>query len=98
MSNSWDNLIMNLSHVIKLDLDSMIASLLSQELRKKSLEKPTSSLEEHTLTSKRSNSKFGKANNSITSSGNFKGKGGIRCIYKDKVGYNSSIVTSSKSN
>lgn len=65
---------MNLSHATKLSLDSVIASLLSKELRRKSLEKPTSSSKKQTLVSKGSNSKFGKANNGNTGSGNFIGK------------------------
>lgn len=38
MSNSWNNLIMSLSHVKELTMDSMVASLLLEELRRKSLE------------------------------------------------------------
>lgn len=33
MSDSWDNLIMSFSHITKLDMDSVVASLLSKELR-----------------------------------------------------------------
>lgn len=42
---------MSLNYVTKLDLDSMITSLLSKELKRKSLKKPTSSLGEQTLVS-----------------------------------------------
>ncbi|KAK6267017.1 hypothetical protein QUC31_017854 [Theobroma cacao] len=36
MPDSWDNLIMNLSHVKVLDVDSIVASLLTEEMRSKS--------------------------------------------------------------
>lgn len=46
MSDSWDNLIISLSHVTKLDLDFVVASCLAEELRRKSLENVISSSRE----------------------------------------------------
>ena len=41
MPNSWDNLIMSLSLSLFLDLDSVVASLLIEELRRKLSPDPT---------------------------------------------------------
>lgn len=43
MSNFLDNLITSMNHLIKLDMNSVVASLLWEELRRKSLETTTSS-------------------------------------------------------
>lgn len=49
MPDSWDNLIMNLSHVTKLDMNSVITSLLSNDLRRKHLEASTPALRSQAL-------------------------------------------------
>ena len=36
MSKSWDNLVMNLSHIETLKIESVVASLLTEEIRRKS--------------------------------------------------------------
>lgn len=55
MLDSWDNLIISLNHVTKLDMDYPVASLLLEELGKKSLETTTSSLRLQALVSEESN-------------------------------------------
>lgn len=87
MSNPWDNLIMSLIHVTKLDLDSMIASLLLEESRRKSLEKPTSSSRVQALVSEGSKGKTRNLDIGDIDNGNFKPRSDIKCFYGDKVGH-----------
>lgn len=85
MSNPWDNLIMSLIHVTKLDLDSMIASLLLEESRRKSLEKPTSSSRVQALVSEGSKGKTRNLDIGDIDNGNFKPRSDIRLVTLKRI-------------
>lgn len=70
----WDNLIMSLSYVTKLDIDSIIASFLLEELRRKPLEPSISTLRSHALVSKNSRSKSWNKNTNRLHKGRDKSK------------------------
>lgn len=76
----WDNLTMNFSHITKLDMDSLLTSLLSKELRRNSLETTTSSLGLQALISEENNDKARVASNNKKGKGKFNPKEDIKCI------------------
>ena len=94
MSDSWDNLIMSLSHVWKLDMDSVTASLLSEEMRKRSLESSSSASLSSASNSSALVSEEGRGRSRSKghfkrdkSRGKSKTKRDLKCYYCDKSGH-----------
>lgn len=63
-----------------LDLDSIVASLLSKELKRKLVNRSTSSSRVYALVSEGSKGKASNANNGKTDNGNFKPRGALDVI------------------
>lgn len=87
MSNTQNNLIKSLRHAIKLDMDFVVASLLSEELRIKFLETNTSYPGLQASVSEESNVKARDTNNNRKGKEKFKLKGDIKYYCCDKVNH-----------
>lgn len=70
---------MSLCHIAKLDMDSMVVSLLLKVMRRKSWAKLAPSSKESALVSEESNDKVRYANNNGKEKEKFKLKGEIKC-------------------
>lgn len=80
-------MIKSLRHAIKLDMDFVVASLLSEELRIKFLETNTSYLGLQASVSEESNAKARDTNNNRKGKEKFKLKGDIKYYCYDKVNH-----------
>lgn len=75
------------SHVTKLDMDYVVASLLLKEMKRKSLETIISSSGFEALVSKESNDKTRDTRNNENDKGKVKQKCDIMCYYCDTVSH-----------
>lgn len=91
MTNSWDNLIMSLSHATQLTIDPMVASLLSKKLKRKSLESsnPISSSQTLMMEERRGKSRGKSITWRDKNRDKSKSRRNLTCYYcdKDKLGH-----------